>query len=166
MTITELACTSCGKDLPPDSRFCNRCGAPTVPAATSAECKRVTVLFTEVVQSMTSPLSSGQSGCARSWPTSPTDVQPLYGGTVDKFTSCVLRYCPTAAQAVIGVNRSPGTPLALTSSRVALKRWSRSAARYRGGLLFGHVRIRRDIRSGPASRPEGLDGRRREAFIA
>jgi len=38
--------------LPPDSRFCNKCGSPITPAATSAEYKQVTVLFADVVHSM------------------------------------------------------------------------------------------------------------------
>jgi class 3 adenylate cyclase len=38
--------------LPPDSRFCNKCGAPITPAVTSAEYKQVTVLFVDFVHSM------------------------------------------------------------------------------------------------------------------
>jgi hypothetical protein len=49
MTATRFQCGSCGTELPPDSRFCNKCGAPITPAATSAEYKHVTVLFAEVV---------------------------------------------------------------------------------------------------------------------
>ena len=41
-----------GTELPPDSRFCNKCGAPIMPGATSAEYKQVTVLFADVVRSM------------------------------------------------------------------------------------------------------------------
>jgi adenylate cyclase len=43
---------SCGTELPPDSRFYNKCAAPITPAATSAEYKQVTVLFADVVCSM------------------------------------------------------------------------------------------------------------------
>ena len=49
MTATESRCGSCGTQLPPDSRFCNKCGAPITPAATSAEYTQVTVLFAELV---------------------------------------------------------------------------------------------------------------------
>jgi uncharacterized OB-fold protein len=49
MTTTGFQCGSCGTELPPDSRFCNKCGTPITPAATSAEYKQVTVLFAEVV---------------------------------------------------------------------------------------------------------------------
>jgi adenylate cyclase len=51
-TAAGLLCGSCGTELPPDSRFCNKCGAPVRPAATSAEYKQVTVLFADVVHSM------------------------------------------------------------------------------------------------------------------
>ncbi len=43
MTATGLGCRSCGTELPPESRFCNKCGQPITPAATSAEYKQVTV---------------------------------------------------------------------------------------------------------------------------
>src|SRR5262245_34238760 len=52
MTATGLGCESCGTELPPDSRFCNKCGAPITPAAATAEYKQVTVLFADVVRSM------------------------------------------------------------------------------------------------------------------
>ena len=52
MTAAGLLCGSCGTELPPDSRFCNKCGAPVSPAATAAEYKQVTVLFADVVHSM------------------------------------------------------------------------------------------------------------------
>jgi class 3 adenylate cyclase len=89
MTATELACTSCGTELPPNSRFCNKCGAPIMPAATSAEYKQVTVLFTDVVHSMDIAFAVGAERlreimadladrCAA--------VVERYGGTVDKFT--------------------------------------------------------------------------------
>jgi class 3 adenylate cyclase len=45
-------CGSCGAELPPDSRFCNKCGAPVRLASTAAEYKQVTVLFADVVRSM------------------------------------------------------------------------------------------------------------------
>ena len=52
MTAAGLLCGSCGTELPPDSRFCNKCGASVRPAATAAEYKQVTVLFADVVHSM------------------------------------------------------------------------------------------------------------------
>jgi Adenylate and Guanylate cyclase catalytic domain len=38
--------------LPPNSKFCNECGAPVAGVSRSAEYKQVTVLFTDVVGSM------------------------------------------------------------------------------------------------------------------
>jgi hypothetical protein len=52
LTATGLICAACGTELPPDSRFCNKCGAPIAPPVTSAEYKQVTVLFADVVHSM------------------------------------------------------------------------------------------------------------------
>jgi zinc-ribbon domain len=52
VTAAGLLCGSCGTELPPDSRFCNKCGAPVWPAATAAEYKQVTVLFADVFHSM------------------------------------------------------------------------------------------------------------------
>jgi rRNA maturation endonuclease Nob1 len=28
MTVAGLACTACGTELPPNSKFCNECGSP------------------------------------------------------------------------------------------------------------------------------------------
>src|SRR6516165_10080313 len=52
MTATGLGCQSCGTELPPNSKFCNKCGAAVAAAATPAEYKQVTVLFADVVRSM------------------------------------------------------------------------------------------------------------------
>jgi class 3 adenylate cyclase len=89
MTATGLGCGSCGTELPPDSLFCNKCGAPIKLAATSAEYKQVTVLFADVVHSMDIAAAVGAERlreimaeladrCAA--------VVQRYGGTVDKFT--------------------------------------------------------------------------------
>ena len=88
LTATTLSCTSCGTVLPPDSRFCNKCGTPITPAATSAEYKQVTVLFADVVHSIDIAAAVGAERlreimaeladrCAA--------VVQRYGGTVDKF---------------------------------------------------------------------------------
>jgi adenylate cyclase len=88
-TATGLSCTSCGTELPPDSRFCNKCGTPITPIASSAEYKQVTVLFADVVHSMDIAAAVGverlreimadlADRCAA--------VVQRYGGTVDKFT--------------------------------------------------------------------------------
>ena len=89
MTAAALVCGSCGTELPPDSQFCNECGAPITPAATPAEYKQVTVLFADVVHSMDIAAAVGAERlreimaelvdrCAA--------VVQRYGGTVDKFT--------------------------------------------------------------------------------
>ena len=52
LTAAEPSCGSCGTELPPNSKFCNECGAQVTPAPKAAEYKQVTVLFADVVHSM------------------------------------------------------------------------------------------------------------------
>src|SRR5271170_5030788 len=89
MTATGLACGSCGTELPPNSKFCNECGATVAQQDTRAEYKQVTVLFADVVHSMDIAAAVGPERlreimadlvdrCAA--------VVHRYGGTVDKFT--------------------------------------------------------------------------------
>jgi class 3 adenylate cyclase len=89
LTATGLSCGSCGTELPPNSKFCNECGAPLTQATRSAEYKQVTVLFADVVHSMDIAVAVGAERlreimadladrCAA--------VVQRYGGTVDKFT--------------------------------------------------------------------------------
>jgi hypothetical protein len=52
VTAATVVCGSCGTELPPNSKFCNECGAPVAIATTPAEYKQVTVLFADVVRSM------------------------------------------------------------------------------------------------------------------
>jgi class 3 adenylate cyclase len=89
MTAAALVCGSCGKELPADSRFCNKCGAPIEPAATPAEYKQVTVLFADVVHSMDIAAAVGAERL-REIMTELVDrctkVVQRFGGTVDKFT--------------------------------------------------------------------------------
>jgi class 3 adenylate cyclase len=84
-----LPCGSCGTELPPNSKFCNECGAPVTQVSRSAEYKQVTVLFADVVHSMDIAATVGPERlreimadladrCAA--------VVERYGGTVDKFT--------------------------------------------------------------------------------
>jgi adenylate cyclase len=49
MTAAGLACAACGTELPPNSKFCNECGAPVSAGTEHAEYKQVTVLFAELV---------------------------------------------------------------------------------------------------------------------
>jgi adenylate cyclase len=89
MTATGLACGSCGTELPPNSKFCNECGAPVATATTPAEYKQVTVLFADVVHSMDIAAAVGAERL-REIMTDLADrcaaVVQRYGGTVDKFT--------------------------------------------------------------------------------
>ena len=89
MTAAGLLCESCGTELPPDSRFCNKCAAPVRPAATAAEYKQVTVLFADAVHSMDIAAAVGAERL-REIMTELVErsaaVVKRYGGTVDKFT--------------------------------------------------------------------------------
>src|ERR1700758_372149 len=89
MTAAALGCGSCGTELPPNSKFCNECGAAVATTTTPAEYKQVTVLFADVVHSMDIAAAVGAERlreimadladrCAA--------VVQRYGGTVDKFT--------------------------------------------------------------------------------
>src|ERR1700744_6363545 len=103
MTTTELACTSCGTELPPDSRFCNKCGAPITPAATSAEYKQVTVLFTDVVHSMDIAAAVGAER-----------LREIMADLADRCAAVVQRYGSTVAQFTgDGIMAVFGAPVAL-----------------------------------------------------
>jgi len=89
VTTATVVCGSCGTELPPNSKFCNECGAPVTQVSRSAEYKQVTVLFADVVRSMDIASAVGPERlreimadladrCAA--------VVQRYGGTVDKFT--------------------------------------------------------------------------------
>ena len=84
-----MVCGSCGTELPPNSKFCNECGAAVATATTPAEYKQVTVLFADVVHSMDIAAAVGPERLREIM----TDlvehsaaVVQRYGGTVDKFT--------------------------------------------------------------------------------
>jgi adenylate cyclase len=89
MTAAALVCGSCGTELPPNSKFCNECGAAVATATTVAEYKQVTVLFADVVHSMEIAAAVGAERL-REIMTELVDrataVVKRYGGTVDKFT--------------------------------------------------------------------------------
>src|SRR5262245_59325761 len=84
-----MSCGSCGTELPPNSKFCNECGAPVRPASTAAEYKQVTVLFADVVHSMDIAAAVGAERL-REIMTELVDraavVVQRYGGTVNQFT--------------------------------------------------------------------------------
>jgi adenylate cyclase len=89
MTAAALVCGSCGTELPPNSKFCNECGAAVETATTPAAYKQVTVLFADVVHSMDIAAAVGAEPL-REIMTDLVDrasaVVQRYGGTVDKFT--------------------------------------------------------------------------------
>jgi adenylate cyclase len=89
MTAAALVCGSCGAEVPPDSRFCNKCGAPITQATTPAEYKQVTVLFADVVHSMEIAAAVGAERLREIMAelvNRCTAVVQRFGGTVDKFT--------------------------------------------------------------------------------
>src|ERR1700757_1250224 len=89
MTAAALVCGSCGTELPPNSKFCNECGAAVATATTPAEYKQVTVLFADVVPSMDIAAAVGAERLREIMTElveRSTAVVRRYGGTVDKFT--------------------------------------------------------------------------------
>ncbi len=89
LTATGLLCGSCGTELPPNSKFCNECGAPLAHATRSAEYKQVTVLFADVVHSMDIAAAVGAERLREIMAelvNRAAVVVQRYGGTVDKFT--------------------------------------------------------------------------------
>jgi class 3 adenylate cyclase len=82
-------CGSCGTELPPDSRFCNKCAAPVTHLSRSAEYKQVTVLFADVVHSMDIAAAVGAERLREIMSDlldRSTAVVKRYGGTLSQFT--------------------------------------------------------------------------------
>ena len=89
LTTTRLSCVSCGTHLPPDSLFCNKCGALVTQVTRSAEYKQVTVLFADVVHSMDIAKAVGAERLREIMAgllDRAAAVVGRYGGTLDKFT--------------------------------------------------------------------------------
>jgi adenylate cyclase len=89
LTAAGLPCGSCGTELPPNSKFCNECGAPVTQVSRSAEYKQVTVLFADVVHSMDIAAAVGPERLREimmELADRATVVVQRFGGTVDKFT--------------------------------------------------------------------------------
>jgi class 3 adenylate cyclase len=89
MTAAGLACAACGSELPPNSKFCNECGAPVSAGAEHAEYKQVTVLFADVVHSMDIAAAVGAERLREIMTelvNRASAIVQRYGGTVDKFT--------------------------------------------------------------------------------
>ena len=108
LTAAGLSCTSCGTELPPDSRFCNKCGAPVRPAATAAEYKQVTVLFADVVHSMDIAAAVGAER-----------LREIMAELLDRSTAVVKRYGGTLSQFTgDGIMAVFGAPVALEDHAV------------------------------------------------
>ena len=83
------ACRTCGTEPLENARFCHGCASPVAAADTHAEYKQVTVLFADVVHSMSIAAVVGTErlreimtelvNCAMA-------VVQRYGATVDQFT--------------------------------------------------------------------------------
>jgi class 3 adenylate cyclase len=89
LTAAGVSCESCGTDLPPNSKFCNECGAPVTQLSRSAEYKQVTVLFADVVHSMDIAAAVGPERLREIMAelvNRASVVVRHYAGTVDKFT--------------------------------------------------------------------------------
>ncbi len=89
LTATGLSCGSCGTELPPNSKFCNECGAPVTQVSRSAEYKQVTVLFADVVHSMDIAAAVGAERLREIMSElldRSTAVVKRYGGTLSQFT--------------------------------------------------------------------------------
>jgi class 3 adenylate cyclase/tetratricopeptide (TPR) repeat protein len=95
----EGACTSCGRPLPADARFCPSCAAPVTSAPTDEERKIVTVLFADV----TGSTALGEQldperlrAVMRAYFAAASSAIQAWGGTVEKFIG-------DAVMAVFGV---------------------------------------------------------------
>ncbi|MCV7196385.1 adenylate/guanylate cyclase domain-containing protein [Mycobacterium angelicum] len=88
MTVA-LECLKCGARPRPSAKFCDECGSPVTPADTFAEYKQVTVMFADVVRSMTLAVEVGPERWRELMTelvTRAAAVVHRYGGTVDQFT--------------------------------------------------------------------------------
>ena len=89
LSATGLSCGSCGTQSSPTAKFCGECGARLTQATQSAEYKQVTVLFADVVHSMSIAAAIGAERLREIMAelvNITTAVVQRYGGTVDKFT--------------------------------------------------------------------------------
>ena len=103
LTATGLSCGSCGTELPPNSKFCNECGAPVIQVSRSAEYNQVTVLFADVVHSMDIAATVG-----------PERLREIMAELVERSAAVVQRYGGTLSQFTgDGIMAVFGAPVAL-----------------------------------------------------
>src|SRR5277367_6101971 len=108
MTATGFRCGSCGTELPPNSKFCNECGAAIATATTPAEFKQVTVLFADVVHSMDIAAAVGAER-----------LREIMAELADRCAAVVQRYGSTVAQWTgDGIMAVFGAPIALEDHAV------------------------------------------------
>jgi class 3 adenylate cyclase len=108
MTAAALVCGSCGIELPPNSKFCNECGAAVAIATTPAEYKQVTVLFADVVHSMDIAAAVGAER-----------LREIMAELADRCATVVQRYGSTVAQWTgDGIMAVFGAPMALEDHAV------------------------------------------------
>jgi class 3 adenylate cyclase len=99
---------SCGVELPPNSRFCNRCGVPVEPNPTVAEYKQVTVLFADVVHSMDIAATVGAER-----------LREIMSELLDRSRVMVMRYDGSLSQFTgDGIMAIFGAPMALEDHAV------------------------------------------------
>jgi adenylate cyclase len=82
-------CRTCGTELRHGARFCDACGAPAPEVGEQPEFKQVTVLFADVVNSLTIASAVGEERLREIMADvfgSAAAITRRYGGTVDKFT--------------------------------------------------------------------------------
>ena len=103
LTAAGVSCGSCGTELPPNSKFCNECGAPVTHLSRSAEYKQVTVLFADVVHSMDIAAAVGAER-----------LREIMAELLDRCTAVVKRYGGTLSQFTgDGIMAVFGAPVAL-----------------------------------------------------
>jgi class 3 adenylate cyclase len=108
LTAAGLSCGSCGTELPPNSKFCNECGAPVTPVSRSAEYKQVTVLFADVVHSMNIAAAVGAER-----------LREIMADLADRCATVVQRFGSTIAQFTgDGIMAVFGAPVALEDHAV------------------------------------------------
>ncbi|MGA7054741.1 MAG: adenylate/guanylate cyclase domain-containing protein [Mycobacterium sp.] len=89
MGAASTACRICGTDQRDGVRFCDSCGGRIAAPHEQAEFKQVTVLFADVVGSMTIAAAVGAERLREIMTdvfTCAATITGRYGGTVDKFT--------------------------------------------------------------------------------
>src|SRR5947209_9025 len=89
MEPAGAVCRACDTDLRHGARFCDACGAPAREANQQPEFKQVTVLFADVVNSLTIASAVGAERLREIMADvfgRAATITRRYGGTVDKFT--------------------------------------------------------------------------------